>query len=161
MEIKKALPRDLLSLKSVAKKAFSSTADSSLEQWFSFDVMQEILKKGLGICIKASDDNGNIIGMTFAQQESPINGHESKEKWVIVIAAVSPENSGQGIGSALLNSLEEEIRKTGATKLFVYTNKDDDKVINFYRKNGYEDAGWIKDYQYGKGNSAVFLLKHL
>ena len=45
--------------------------------------------------------------------------------------------------------------------MFTYTNKTDEKVINFYRKNGYEDAGWIKDYQYGKDNSAAFLLKSL
>ncbi len=45
--------------------------------------------------------------------------------------------------------------------MFIFTNKDDDQVVNFYKKCGYKDAGWIKDYQYGKGNSAVFLLKHL
>lgn len=45
--------------------------------------------------------------------------------------------------------------------MFVYTNKDDEQVINFYKKNNYEDAGYIKDYQYGKNNSAAFLLKYL
>ncbi len=45
--------------------------------------------------------------------------------------------------------------------MFTFTNKEDERVINFYRKNGYEDAGWVKDYQYGKNNSAVFLLKYL
>ena len=45
--------------------------------------------------------------------------------------------------------------------MFVFTNKEDKKVINFYKKNGYKDAGWVKDYQYGKNNSAIFLLKYI
>lgn len=99
--------------------------------------------------------------MTFAQQESPVNGQESKEKWVIVIAAVTPEYTRQGVGSALLKALEEYVARTGANKLFVFTNNDDEQVISFYHHNNYEDAGWIKDYQYGRGNSAVWLLKYL
>lgn len=162
MDIKKAnFPNDLPLIRSVAENAFSTTSDSSLEQWFSFDEMQKIISENRGICLKAVDANDTIIGMIFAQQESPINGLESKEKWVIVIAAIITSMMAKGIGSNLLNSLEVEVRKFSAKKLFVYTNKDDERVIDFYKKNGYENAGWIRDYQYGIGNSAVFLLKYL
>jgi len=99
--------------------------------------------------------------MIYAQQENPINGKEGLDKWVIVIAAVKAGVTGSGIGSGLLKTMEEHAREQKASKMFVYTNKDDDKVIHFYQKNGYEDAGWIRDYQYGRGNSAVFLLKYL
>ena len=57
--------------------------------------------------------------------------------------------------------VEKEIKLLGCKKLFVFTNKEDERVINFYKKNGFSDAGWIKDYQYGQNNSAVFLLKYL
>lgn len=152
------LDKDLESVKKVANDAFSVTPDSSLEEWFSFDEMVKTINENRGICLKAEDENG-MHGIIYAQQESPINGQESLEKYVIVLTAVLPQTAGKGVGTELLKSLESEVAKRNVKKLFVFTNKDDTQVINFYHKNGYEDAGWIKDYQYGKGNSAVFLLK--
>jgi ribosomal protein S18 acetylase RimI-like enzyme len=137
------------------------TPDSSLEEWFSFDEMVKMIESGRGLAVKCESDEGEVVGMTYAQQESPINGKEGLEKWVIVIAAVKPDVTGGGVGSALLKELERQVKARGAVKMFTYTNKDDEKVVNFYRKNGYEDAGWIRDYQYGRDNSAVFLLKYL
>lgn len=155
------LPDDLSFVQSVATASFSVTPDSSLDEWFSFDEMQKAIKIGRGTCLKAVDDSGKIVGMIYAQQENPINGKEGHEKWVIVIAAVHSEHTGIGVGSGLLKSIEDHAKQRGASKMFVYTNKDDDKVVHFYQKNGYEDAGYIRDYQYGQGNSAVFLLKYL
>ncbi len=155
------LPTDLESVVAVANSSFSATPDSSLEEWFSFNQMQEYIQQGRGMCLKATSENGEIVGMIYAQQENPINGKEGLDKWVIVIAAVKAGETGSGIGSGLLKAMEEYVRQQGASKLFVYTNKEDETVVNFYRKNGYEDAGWIRDYQYGQGNSAVFLLKYL
>jgi ribosomal protein S18 acetylase RimI-like enzyme len=156
-----SLPQDLPELVNIARKAFSVTPDSALENWFSFGEMEALVQQNRGICLKALSDKGEITGLTFAQQDSPVNGKESEEKWVIILAGVDPETTGQGVGSALLTELESQLKKRRVKKLFVYTNKGDEVVINFYRKNGYEDAGWIRDYQYGKGNSAVFLLKYL
>ncbi|MFA6005539.1 MAG: GNAT family N-acetyltransferase [Patescibacteria group bacterium] len=152
---------NLEEIKLVAQSAFQNTPDSSLEEWFSFSEMKDNLKSGRGLCVKSESDSGEIVGMLYAQQESPINGKEGLEKWVIVIAAVLPKFSGQGVGTELLRKIEVEVKHKGALKLFTYTNKDDQKVIDFYKKNGFVDAGWIKDYQYGKNNSAVFLLKYL
>lgn len=162
MQITKAIfPQDLETIQEVAQRAFSSTPDSSLSEWFSFESMQEYIKNGRGLCLKAVNENNKIVGMMYAQQESPINGKEGLEKWVVILAAVTPEASGSGIGAYLLKEMETQAIERGAVKMFVYTNKDDERVIHFYQKNGYEDAGWIRDYQYGKGNSAVFLLKYL
>ena len=155
------ISEDLHSLKEVAKLAFSTTPDSSLEEWLSFDEMVKMIHEERGVAIKAVSEEGEVLGMTYAQQESPINGKEGREKWVIIIAAVKPSATGGGIGSALLTELEKQVKLQGAVKMFTYTNKDDEKVVNFYRKNGYEDVGWIRDYQYGRDNSAVFLLKYL
>lgn len=152
---------DLHVIQTIAKQGFSSTPDAVLGQWFSFTEMEKNIEQGRGACIKAVDDNGTVVGMTYAQQENPINGKEGLEKWVIVITAVLPSVVGKGVGTGLLKAIEEYAKHHSATKMFVYTNKDDEKVIHFYKKNGYENAGWIKDYQYGKDNSAIFLLKYL
>lgn len=155
------LPEDLRAVKAVAEASFVSTPDSSLEEWFSFPEMEKMIQEGRGMCMKAVSDAGEILGMIYAQQENPINGKEGLDKWVIVIAAVKEGSTGSGVGSGLLLAIEKYAKEHGASKMFVYTNKDDDKVVHFYQKNGYEDAGWIKNYQYGTDNSAVFLLKYL
>lgn len=155
------LPDDLDEVQKVAKSSFSVTADASLDEWFSFEEMKKMIEQKRGICLKAVSDDGETVGMMYAQQENSINGKEGLEKWVIVIAAVIEGMTGNGVGSSLLREMEEYAKAHGAIKMFVYTNKDDEKVVHFYQKNGYEDAGWIRDYQYGEGNSAVFLLKYL
>ena len=160
MNYRKALVESDFNLSfDLAKKAFFSTPDSNLDDWFSFEEMVNNIKNKRGICLISSDGESN--GMIYAQQESPINGREGLEKWVIIITGIDPNHTGKGIGSFLLESLEKETKLLGCKKLFIFTNKGDDKVINFYKKNGFVDAGWIKDYQYGEDNSAVFLLKHL
>jgi len=152
---------DMAAVEKVVKAAFSSTSDSSLDQWLSFPSMKSALEKKSGIGIKAFSEDGDIIGIIYAQQESPINGLEGEEKWVIIVTGVMPELAGKGIGTFLLQELEQAVKERGGKKLFVFTNKGDEQVINFYHKNKYEDAGWIKDYQYGENNSAVFLLKYI
>ncbi len=155
------LPLELTTARQIAEKAFSTTPDASLDDWFSFPEMEKYLIEKRGKCLIAVDDSQKPLGMIYAQQENPINGPEGLDKWVIILAAVVPEATGKKIGEQLLQQLEKTVKDTGATKMFVFTNKDDDRVIHFYQKNGYENAGWIRDYQYGKGNSAIFLLKYL
>ena len=151
---------DLSELDMIAKKAFGNSSDAALEKWFSFEEMARSITEKRGVCLKAVDED-RIIGFLYAQEENQINGAEGKEKWVIVIAAVDTEMKGRGIGSAMLQEIEKVAREKNVIKMFVYTNKEDEKVIHFYKKNGYEDAGYIKDYQYGTNNSAIFLLKYL
>lgn len=160
MNYRKALTQSDFELSfNVAKNAFSFTSDSNLNDWFSFEEMVNNIKNKRGVCLISFDEEDD--GMIYAQQESPVNGKEGLEKWVIIITGTDPNRTGKGIGSFLLESLVKEIKLLGCKKLFVFTNKGDDKVINFYKKNGFVDAGWIKDYQYGEDNSAVFLLKYL
>lgn len=155
------VPNDTKEVESVTRNAFSETGDASLAEWLSFEEMESMINMGRGICLKAVDDTGKILGVTYAEQERPSNGNEGIEKWVIILAAVLREESGKKIGSQLLSEMENVVRNRGGVKMFVFTNEGDQRVINFYRKNGYIDAGRIEDYQYGKDNSAVFLLKYI
>lgn len=148
-------------LEILSGKAFQSSADPDVAEWFSFKEMKTATETQRGICVKAVSGEGNLLGFVYSQQESPINGKEGLEKWVIIIMAVDPNMTGQGVGTLLLKEIEKQAIDKGALKMFVYTNKGDDKVVSFYQKNGYSDAGWVKDYQYGSNNSAVFLLKYL
>lgn len=151
----------LLEFEIIARQAFESSSDSELENWFSLKEMKENLAQGRGLYIKAMTEQNKAAGVCYAQKESPINGPEGEEKWVICLLAVLPAAQSQGVGHGLLTKLENEAKTRGCRKMFVYTNKEDERVIHFYKKHNYEDAGWVKDYQYGRGNSARFLLKYL
>ena len=153
--------KDINEVIAVTEDAFSTGVDASLSEWLSFEEMEREVGNGRGICIKAVDEGERIVGLIYADQERPVNGKEGVEKWVIILAAVLQIESGKGIGSLLLSELEQIVRNKGGRKLFIFTNDGDDRVIEFYKKNGYVDAGRIQDYQYGKDNSAVFLLKYL
>lgn len=161
LQITEVLTADQIKIaEQVAEDSFSTTPDATLDEWLSFPEMLAQINQSRGLCLLAYEKD-KPVGMIYAQQESPVNGKEGLEKWVVIIAAVTPEATGKGIGQELLSKMEMEVKNRGGVKMFIFTNKDDERVINFYKKNGYEDAGWIKDYQYGKGNSAVFLMKYL
>ena len=50
-----------------------------------------------------------------------------------------PEARGKGIGSQLLQTINDYARKAGYTKLFVYSSvKDLDPVTRFYRGSGFK-----------------------
>ena len=149
---------DLPLVEQVVKKAFEETPDSDTSDWFSFDEMKKSILDGRGVCLKVVAD-GEMLGVVHAQQENPINGREGVEKWVVTSMAVVPEMTGKGLGSKLMIELEKTLKNKGVKKVFVHTNLGDDRVINFYKKNGYKDAGQIKDYYYD--GSAVFLIKYL
>lgn len=152
---------DTKDLENLSRKVFESTTDAKIDEWFSFIEMKAAIENQRGVCVKAVSGDGKLLGFVFAQQESPINGKEGLEKWVIVIIAVDLDSAGQGVGTLLLKGVEKQALDRNANKMFVYTNKSDDRVVSFYEKNGYSSAGWVKDYQYGRNNSAVFLIKYL
>ena len=152
------LDTDLPLVQDVIQRSFSQTPDSNIDDWFSINEMVNSIQSKCGICLKATNGNG-IIGIIHAQTENPINGREGKEKWAITNISVIPGETGKGVGSQLLRKIEEEVGILNVIKMFVHTNEGDDKVIHFYKKNGYQDAGSIRDYYYD--GSAVFLIKYL
>ncbi len=151
--------KDIEQLKLVVEKAFSDTPDSNLSDWFSFEEMTVSISNNRGVGLKAINENNRIVGIIHAHAENPIYAKEGTEKWVITNVAVVPEVAGQGVGSQLISAIESECKKRRVKKLFVHTNKGDDKVIHFYQKNGFQDASWVKDYYYA--GDAVFFIKYL
>jgi ribosomal protein S18 acetylase RimI-like enzyme len=157
VQIKKTDP--LSPIKNVITSAFSQTPDSNINDWFSLEQMFKTIKNNTGIGLKSINAQGEITGIIHAMQENPINGREGTEKWVITNLAVTPNQTGKGIGTRLISELEEKLKNKQVKKIFVHTNLEDSRVIHFYERNGYKKAGQIKNYYYD--GSAVFLLKEL
>ncbi|PIR58949.1 MAG: hypothetical protein COU69_02735 [Candidatus Pacebacteria bacterium CG10_big_fil_rev_8_21_14_0_10_56_10] len=124
---------DLEVVRAVAEAAFSDTQDSSLEEWFDFEEMARQIEIKRGMCIKAINEQGESVGMIYGQQENHIHNSEGREKWVISIIGVLPKEKGKKIGSQLISTFEGYAKDQGATKLFVFTNKSDEKITSQYK----------------------------
>ena len=73
--------------------------------------------------------DGEIVGTALA-------GYDGHRGWVYYVAA-SPKRRQTGIGKALMNRVEEELKKLGCVKLNLQVRASNKGVIEFYQKLGY------------------------
>lgn len=97
----------------------------------------------------ARDDGGNLIG-----------GIRANAFWnycIIELLWLSEAARGRGIGSQMMNAVEEHARRLGFE--YARTETLDFQAKPFYEKLGYEVYGELKDYP--KGHSTYCLVKRL
>ncbi|MEM0049606.1 MAG: ribosomal protein S18-alanine N-acetyltransferase [Candidatus Bathyarchaeia archaeon] len=97
-----------------------------------------------------------IIGYVTAR----IENFEGKCMGHIYSIAVKPEYRRRGIGSRLLESVEEILREKGAKVCYLETRKDNVAAINFYLKHEYRVFEVLVNY-YGDGKDGIRFLKFL
>jgi N-acetylglutamate synthase-like GNAT family acetyltransferase len=54
------------------------------------------------------------------------------------VTSLDSLREGQGIGTELLNAVEEEARKRNCKRLFLITTNDNLRALRFYQKRGFE-----------------------
>ena len=74
--------------------------------------------------------DGKLVGTTLA-------GYDGHRGWVHYVA-VSPRHRRQGIATALMNRVEQELVRRGCPKLNLQVRAANDEVVSFYEKLGYE-----------------------
>jgi aminoglycoside 6'-N-acetyltransferase I len=127
----------------------------------------------------AVDDNGNVLGWIGALTEH--NGIA----WELHPLVVDPQRHGQGIGRALVNDLEEQIKQRGGITIYLGTDDKShmtsltDKDLyahawehianiqnlrghpyEFYQKMGYAIVGVIPDAN-GPGKPDIIMAKKI
>jgi ribosomal protein S18 acetylase RimI-like enzyme len=63
-------------------------------------------------------------------------GYDGHRGWVYYVA-VSPKHRRQGVGTALMNRVEQELTQLGCPKLNLQVRTSHNEVIEFYKKIGY------------------------
>jgi ribosomal protein S18 acetylase RimI-like enzyme len=78
--------------------------------------------------------------------------------WIVV----DPNFQGKGIGSKLLDFLEEGVREEGGRMILADTSTipQYEKTKNFYLQNGFQEVGRIPDYYY-PGNDRITFCKRI
>lgn len=91
------------------------------------------------VALLVRDDNDAILGGLY--------GHTFYRWLFIELLAVPEEGRGQGIGSKLMNMVEEFAREKDCVGIWLDTF--DFQAPGFYKKMGYSECGEIVDYPLG------------
>lgn len=89
-----------------------------------------------------------------------------REKWFeprrahLLAIGVFPEEQRKGIGTALLNHVEEIAWSYGVEEMLLWTAVDNQQALSFFQNTGYHIVGSKKRY-YPKGQAALALAKEL
>jgi ribosomal-protein-alanine N-acetyltransferase len=104
-----------------------------------------------GFLVAEDTHNGNIIGYVIAVMEWG-NGH-------IVSIAVDKNNRNKGIGTLLLNAVEEYLFTNCNAKYIVLEVRfDNTNARKFYYRRGYNDKRLLPKY-YDDGSDAILMVK--
>jgi ribosomal protein S18 acetylase RimI-like enzyme len=103
------------------------------------------------------DDQDHPMGY-ICYGPTPITQGTFDLYWILV----DPNLQGQGIGSKLLDFLEEVVREKGGRMILADTSTlpQYEKTKNFYLQNGFQEVARVPDYYY-PGNDRVTFCKRL
>lgn len=126
------------------------------EAWTTYkEGMQELqeMLKAERICRAAIDDEGNLLGIIGGIPQ--YDGHV----WELHPIAVQPHLQGQGIGRALIEDFEEQVRQRGGLTITLGTD-DEDEMTSLSKVDLYEDL-WekIRNIRNLKGHPFEFYQK--
>ena len=131
------------------------------------------------ICRAAVDENGNLLGIIGG-----IPGYDG-HVWELHPLAVQPSRQGQGIGRALVEDFEEQVRSKGGLTITLGTDDEDNMTslsnvdlyeklwekirdirnlkehpFAFYQKLGYIITGVVPDAN-GRGKPDILMAKRI
>ena len=106
------------------------------------------------------DPSGEVLAAAYYAPE-PF----SDRMWNRYFIAVDPQSQGQGLGGALMASIEAELRQKGESEarvLIVETSSTQQyaRTREFYGKIGYVEEARVRDF-YGPDDHKVMLWKSL
>ncbi len=102
-------------------------------------------------------DDGLPAAVAYCTPEAMTSG-----TWNLLLIAVHPGRQGDGIGTALMRTVERHLATRGERVLLVETSGTDafERTRGFYRHLGYEQEARIRDY-YEAGDDKVVFRKDL
>jgi GNAT superfamily N-acetyltransferase len=106
--------------------------------------------------LKVTDGDGIIAFANYGKNDF------STHSWELYWIAVNHDSRNKKIGSALLNAVEEDVRKRGGKILWIETSGRSlyESTESFYRRNGYELKASLADF-YAPGDPKQIYSKTL
>lgn len=137
-------------------------ADLDPVAWLAYRALQEQYDPGWlahhartqkGTFLVARDVPTNrIVGFALADQDA-CEAH-------LLALAVDRQRRGEGIGSALLSNVRDQVARQGAFRLSLEVRADDPNAQVFYSRHGFAPAG-LEEHVYSDGSDAVKMARPL
>lgn len=152
IEIRPIAVEDLPALKTVVEASELFTSDmleDMMSDYFTNDRSQEIWL--------TSTVADRPVAIAFCAPERMTQG-----TWNLYLIAVHPDNRGKGIGTAMVQQIEQMLLVRGERILLVETSGLEDfaKTRSFYQRCGYEEEARIREF-YQAGEDKIVFRKSL
>ncbi len=109
--------------------------DAEDYEWF-YNLMKVKSKRRI---VLVAEYDGKVVGFLIA--------YKYYNKIYIDSLAIDPDYRGLGIGTKLLNGLEDLVRGKNKKKIYLSVKKDNYNALGFYLKNGYLIDGVVLELQ--------------
>lgn len=123
------------------------------------EVIDSYLREGQqsGYSILVADDESGLTGY-ICYGPTPL----TEQTWDIYWEVVALERQGRGIGGALINAAEEEIRRASGRLILIETSSTPsyEKTRRFYESHGYRVISSVPDF-YTPGDDRLIFSKKL
>lgn len=142
MEIRDATEDDISTIRSVAREAWTkayadavpeSVIDDAVAEWYADETMTRIIGDDEQVCLVATDEGGEIVGFS--------HGATDEELGDVLRLYVHPDRWHEGIGTALLETVEERLSEMGAETMQAMVLADNEIGNAFYEEHGFEKTG--------------------
>ena len=139
MKIKKATEEDIKEIQELNHLLFVEdsrwTSGLNADWPFSKDGKEYFRKRIRNGIVLVTEEGKKIVGYIYGNiiEQAWREGLTAEIENMLVLA----ELRGQGIGSSLLEKLEEEAKARGAARIVVEAFAGNSKAMEFYRKRGF------------------------
>ena len=111
------------------------------------------LSKPAGVCLTAVGEDDRLLGYLICSRYDVV--------WHVMNVAVDPVLQGQGIGSAMLGRLIEEIDVTGPApaRYTLEVRRSNAAAVRLYERFGFRAAGIRRRYYQDNGEDAIIMWR--
>jgi GNAT superfamily N-acetyltransferase len=140
LTIRPAEESDINGMSLLLSQLFSIEADFKPDEAKQLRGLKLLLETP-GIRMVVAEEQGRIVGMATLQ--TLISTAEGSPVGLVEDVVVDREARGMGIGSALLDQLQEWARENGLTRLQLAADRGNIGALEFYRCKGWEQTNLI------------------
>lgn len=142
MEIREATDDDVPTIRSVAREAWraaysdavpESVIDDAVSEWYAEETMTRIIGDDEQVCLVAVDDDEAVVGFSHGATDHEIGD--------VLRLYVHPDRWHEGIGTSLLETVEERLSEMGAKTMQAMVLADNEMGNAFYEERGFEKTG--------------------
>ena len=146
MRLRSYQPSDLSTLHEIDQACFPPDISYSREELVRFiDHRQSVTW--------VAEEGGRIAGFLVADRQSYRAGH-------IITIDVAPGLRRRGVGTVLMDKVEEWARAQGLQVIYLETSEQNTTAQKFYGQRGYRKCKTLERY-YGNGDAALVMVKWL